>query len=219
MEQMTREESKLIFGNSHQAEVMVRIASFEGGAFSSKRISDDTSLSPGIVHPIIQRLSRARWLEHIGKVPGERTILYRIRPNPWWDAALQYAHERAASQELVAHERVVEKRVAQLTGPRLAEHSKAMFGNSNMLTVMVFIADHDDDHFTATQITSATGVEPTLVHPLLARLRAGEIIEQVGHVPGERTLLFRRRESPYWASIREIVEAGPTRGDSSSARM
>ncbi|GAA1227016.1 MULTISPECIES: hypothetical protein [Microbacterium] len=90
------------------------------------------------------------------------------------------------------------------------EHSKAMFGNSHMLSVMLFIANHDDDVFSAPQIVSATGVDPTLVHPLLGRLKKGQVIEQIGRVPGERTLLFRRIESPYWDLARRVAAEGPT---------
>ena len=90
------------------------------------------------------------------------------------------------------------------------EHSKAMFGNSNMLAVMLFIANHDEDQFSAPQIVAATGVDNTLVHPLLARLKKGEVIEQVGRISGERTLLFRRIASPYWDLVRRVSQDGPT---------
>ncbi len=93
---------------------------------------------------------------------------------------------------------------------RAPEHSKAMFGNSHMLAVMLFIANHDDPQFSTPQIVAATGVDNTLVHPLLARLKKGEIIDQIGHVPGERTLLFRRRDSPYWDLVRRVAEDGPS---------
>lgn len=62
----------------------------------------------------------------------------------------------------------------------------------------------------APQIVSATGVDPTLVHPLLGRLKKGQVIEQIGRVPGERTLLFRRIESPYWDLARRVAAEGPT---------
>ncbi|WP_447946283.1 hypothetical protein [Microbacterium lacticum] len=90
------------------------------------------------------------------------------------------------------------------------EHSKAMFGNSHMLTVMLFIANHDDETFSTSQIVAATGVDNTLVHPLLTRLKKGQVIEQIGRVPGERTLLFRRIESPYWDLARRVATDGPT---------
>lgn len=88
---------------------------------------------------------------------------------------------------------------------RAPEHSKAMFGNSHMLAVMQFIANRDDEQFCAPQIVAATGVDNTLVHPLLARLKKGEVIEQIGHVPGERTLLFRRIEGPWWDLARAFA--------------
>ena len=90
------------------------------------------------------------------------------------------------------------------------EHSKAMFGNSHMLAVMLFIANHEDETFSTSQIVAATGVDNTLVHPLLARLKKGQVIEQIGRVPGERTLLFRRIESPYWDLARRVAAEGPT---------
>lgn len=85
----------------------------------------------------------------------------------------------------------------------------ALCGNSNMLAVMQFIANLDEPRFSTPQVVAATGVDNTLVHPLLARLKKGEVIDQVGHVPGERTLLFERRSSPYWELVRRLAEDGP----------
>lgn len=90
------------------------------------------------------------------------------------------------------------------------EHSKAMFGNSHMLAVMLFIANHDDETFSTSQIVASTDVDNTLVHPLLTRLKKGQVIEQIGRVTGERTLLFRRRDSPYWDLARRVAEDGPS---------
>lgn len=92
-------ESRLVFGNSHMTAVMVEIAALDGGTFSSKHISDATGLSPGIVHPLIQKLRRANFIEFVENVAGERTILYRVRDNYWWDAARRYAQDRNAARE------------------------------------------------------------------------------------------------------------------------
>lgn len=86
-------ESRLVFGNSHMHDVMVEIAAMRGATFSSKLISDKAHLSPGIVHPLIQKLLRANFIEFVERVPGERTILYRVRDNPWWEAAGQYVEQ------------------------------------------------------------------------------------------------------------------------------
>lgn len=85
-----------------------------------------------------------------------------------------------------------------------------MFGNSNMLAVMLFIANHDGERFSTPEIVTATGVDNTLVHPLLTRLKNAEIIDQIGRVPGERTLLFRRRPSAYWDLVRRVEQEGPS---------
>lgn len=77
-----------------------------------------------------------------------------------------------------------------------------------MLAVMLFIANHDDETFSTSQFVAATGVDNMLVHPLLARLKKGQVIEQIGRVPGERTLLFRRIESPYWDLARRRCGRG-----------
>lgn len=103
-----------------------------------------------------------------------------------------------------------ETRTVVLLTELAPEHSKAMFGNSHMLAVMLFIANHKDETFSTSQIVAATGVDNTLVHPLLARLKKGQVIEQIGRVPGERTLLFRRIESPYWDLARRVAAEGPT---------
>lgn len=97
VEPIAPEDSRLVFGNSHMATVMVEIAALRGDTFSSKLIADSTRLSPGIVHPLIQKLKRARFIEFVERVPGERTILYRVRENPWWEAASRYTEHRAAS--------------------------------------------------------------------------------------------------------------------------
>ncbi|WP_454129425.1 hypothetical protein [Microbacterium aurum] len=56
LEPIAPEESRLVFGNSYMYSVMVEIAGLRGGKFSSKTITDATRLSPGIVHPLIQKL-------------------------------------------------------------------------------------------------------------------------------------------------------------------
>ncbi len=93
------EVSRLVFGNSHMFGVMVEIASLGGRTFSSKQISDATQLSPGIVHPLIQKLRRAHFIEFVEQVHGERTLLYRVVDNHVWEAASRYAEERAATEE------------------------------------------------------------------------------------------------------------------------
>lgn len=98
LEPIAPEESRLVFGNSYMYSVMVEIAGLRGGKFSSKTITDATRLSPGIVHPLIQKLRRANFIEFVERVPGERTILYRVRENPWWDAASQYVEEDRATE-------------------------------------------------------------------------------------------------------------------------
>lgn len=54
-------EVSLVFGNNHMFGVMAEIASLRGQTLLSKQISDATQLSPGIVHPRIQKLRRARF--------------------------------------------------------------------------------------------------------------------------------------------------------------
>lgn len=98
LEPIAPEESRLVFGNSYMYSVMVEIVGLRGGKFSSKTITDATRLSPGIVHPLIQKLRRANFIEFVERVPGERTILYRVRENPWWNAASQYVEEDRATE-------------------------------------------------------------------------------------------------------------------------
>lgn len=51
------------------------------------------------MHPLIQKLRRANFIEFVERVPGERTILYRVRGNPWWNAASQYVEEQSTAEE------------------------------------------------------------------------------------------------------------------------
>lgn len=51
------------------------------------------------MHPLIQKLRRANFIELVERVPGERTLLYRLRENPWWDAASQYVDDAPAVEE------------------------------------------------------------------------------------------------------------------------
>jgi len=50
------------------------------------------------VHPLIQKLRRANFIEFVERVPGERPILYRVLENPWWNAASQYVEEDRATE-------------------------------------------------------------------------------------------------------------------------
>lgn len=88
-EPLTKEQSRLIFNNSYMFTVLLAIVD-SGETFSGKMIADATDLSSSIVHPIIKRLSGAGFVEFVERVPGERTMLYRIRENPWWAAARKY---------------------------------------------------------------------------------------------------------------------------------
>lgn len=74
------------------------------------------------------------------------------------------------------------------------ELSKALFGSSHMHAVIVAINNIADDEFSAPQIMERTGLAASSVHTLIVRLvRAGLIIRS-GALPGERTMLYRRRE-------------------------
>ena len=96
-------ESRLFFGNSYMNAVVIEIAALEGDTFSPKQIVEATGLLGRIVHPLIHKLRDAHFLEFVGRVPGERTLLYRIRDNYWWEAARRYAADReAASAERTA---------------------------------------------------------------------------------------------------------------------
>lgn len=79
---------------------MVEIAGLRGEKFSSKTITDATRLSPGIVHPLIQKLRRANFIEFVERVPGERTILrevdFRCRP---MDVDERHRHEFSVRKE------------------------------------------------------------------------------------------------------------------------
>ncbi len=92
-------ESRLFFGNSYMNAVVIEIAALEGDTFSPKQIVEATGLLGSIVHPLIHKLRDAHFLEFVGRVPGERTLLYRIRDNYWWEAARRYAADRRVADE------------------------------------------------------------------------------------------------------------------------
>lgn len=85
------EASKAFFGNSHMFAVLVEIASRDNETFSPKDIVEGTGLIDSVVRPLIRRLRDANFIEYVGRMPGERTMLYRVRDNPWWEPARRYA--------------------------------------------------------------------------------------------------------------------------------
>lgn len=97
---LTQEQSHLIFNNSYMFTVLVEIVR-SGDTFSGKQLADATGLSQSIVHPLIRKLSGARFIEFVERVPGERTLLYRIRDNYWWDAVREYAVDGEGSPPAV----------------------------------------------------------------------------------------------------------------------
>lgn len=74
----------------------------EGDTFSPKQIVEATGLLGSIVHPLIHKLRDAHFLEFVGRVPGERTLLYRIRDNYWWKPRDATPPTEAASAERTA---------------------------------------------------------------------------------------------------------------------
>lgn len=97
VEPIAPEESRLFFGNSYMNAVVIEIAALEGDTFSPKQIVQATGLIGSIVHPLIHKLRDAHFLEFVGRVPGERTLLYRINDNYWWEAARRYAADRQST--------------------------------------------------------------------------------------------------------------------------
>ncbi len=85
------EGSKALFGNSYMHTVLVEISKHDGETFSPKQIIDATGLPGGLVHPLIKRLRSQHFIEYIGRVPGEKTTLYKANDNPYIRAAREYA--------------------------------------------------------------------------------------------------------------------------------
>jgi hypothetical protein len=97
LEPPTQEASKLVFGNSYMAAVMIEISAVDTETFSPKQIVAHTGLYFSVVNPLIHKLRDAGFIELVGRAPGERTLLYRVVENPWWDAARRYAHSGATA--------------------------------------------------------------------------------------------------------------------------
>lgn len=93
MTELTPEQSKLFFGNSHMSSIAIEIASIDD-TFSAKQIIANSGLLPSVVTTIFHKLRDAELITFVGSVPGERTKLYRINNNPWWQAARDYASAR-----------------------------------------------------------------------------------------------------------------------------
>ena len=80
--------------------------------------------------------------------------------------------------------------------PLYAEESRLLFGNSHMFALIRAIHTLDDDNFTTRDIVHETGIKSNPLYALLDRLVALGIIEIIGHVPGERTVVYRRTANP-----------------------
>lgn len=97
MEPLSQDVSKLVFGNSHMSTVIVQIAAVQAETFSPKQIVESSGVPFGIANPLIHRLRDAGFIELVGRAPGERTLLYRVIENPWWDAARHYSAPSSAA--------------------------------------------------------------------------------------------------------------------------
>jgi len=95
LEPLSQEVSKLVFGNSYMSAVMAEIVAIDSETFSPKQIVDATGVVFSVVNPLIHKLRDAGFIELVGRAPGERTLLYRIVENPWWNAARAYAAPKA----------------------------------------------------------------------------------------------------------------------------
>lgn len=91
MQPRSQAASKLVFGNI----LLIEIASIDGDTFSPKEIVEAMGIAFGTANPLLHKLRDAGFIELVGRKPSERTLLYRIVENPWWDAARQYARTRA----------------------------------------------------------------------------------------------------------------------------
>lgn len=90
---LTREQSKLLFGNSFMSTVLIEIASIAVPCSASDVIGR-TGFSPSIVIVVFRKLREAGLIEYIGRSPGERAKLYQIVDSPWWHAPRVFAADR-----------------------------------------------------------------------------------------------------------------------------
>lgn len=88
--------------------------------------------------------------------------------------------------------------------PLYAEESRLLFGNSHMFALIRAIHTLDDDNFTTRDIVHETGIKSNPLYALLDRLVALGIIEIIGHVPGERTVVYRRTANPLFNAVEHI---------------
>lgn len=88
---MDNERSKYLLGSQHMHAVMVAIAASESGEFSTPQILYRTGISPASLHTLLGRLRHAGMIECVGNVPGEKTLIYRMVDDPFWDGIRSYA--------------------------------------------------------------------------------------------------------------------------------
>lgn len=80
--------SKAVFGNSYMLGLMRTIAQQEQDTFTTTELLTSLDIAVNLIHPLLGRLERAQMIERAGRVPGERTLLFRRLPSPLWQAAL-----------------------------------------------------------------------------------------------------------------------------------
>ena len=78
------------------------------------------------------------------------------------------------------------------------ELSKSVFGSSHMLAVITEIAKAPEGEFSIPLLSRSTGLAPSTIHNQLERLRAAQLVKQDGRMPDGRTVMFKRREVPFW---------------------
>jgi hypothetical protein len=88
---------------------------------------------------------------------------------------------------------------------RTAAVSKAVFGSEHMLAIMTEIAQAPEAEFTAPAIEAMTGLAGSVVHGMLSRLRRAGLVTVVGHVRGQRTLEYERRDHVLWQAATQLT--------------
>jgi len=82
--------------------------------------------------------------------------------------------------------------------------SKALFHSDYSVEAMLLILGRE--RFYGAEIASATGCQPNFASSLLSRLEAAGLVEKLPSEDGQLRRYYRRRPSPIWDALGQIVE-------------
>jgi hypothetical protein len=83
--------------------------------------------------------------------------------------------------------------------------SKALFGNRHQLEIACAVANDDSGVFTATTLSTRTGVPHNLVGPILTKFERAGAITLAPVVPGTSSKFYLRKDSNFWTACLSVL--------------